>query len=113
MGLGKGAVGGKSGGKVGRGTGGNGKWTEGSALRRRLSRAQMADEAMLPLFSLLLRQKLQPGYSSVGRASDCRFQQASDGPWFDSGCPDTPRSRMAVGAAMVGAPRICCHSRDD
>ena len=28
------------------------------------------------------------GYSSVGRASDCRVLQQSDGPWFDSGWPD-------------------------
>ena len=28
------------------------------------------------------------GYSSVGRASDCRALQLSDGPWFDSGWPD-------------------------
>ena len=28
------------------------------------------------------------GYSSVGRASDCRALQKSDGPWFDSGWPD-------------------------
>ena len=28
------------------------------------------------------------GYSSVGRASDCRDLQLSDGPWFDSGWPD-------------------------
>ena len=28
------------------------------------------------------------GYSSVGRASDCRRLQQSDGPWFDSGWPD-------------------------
>ena len=27
----------------------------------------------------------QAGHSSVGRASDCRFMQQSDGPWFDSG----------------------------
>ena len=30
----------------------------------------------------------QAGYSSVGRASDCRILQQSDGPWFDSGWPD-------------------------
>ena len=35
-----------------------------------------------------LRCPLQAGYSSVGRASDCRFVQPSDGPWFDSGWPD-------------------------
>ena len=28
------------------------------------------------------------GYSSIGRASDCRELQESDGPWFDSGWPD-------------------------
>ena len=32
--------------------------------------------------------KRQAGYSSVGRASDCRTLQRSDGPWFDSGWPD-------------------------
>ena len=32
--------------------------------------------------------KEQTGYSSVGRASDCRVLQLSDGPWFDSGWPD-------------------------
>ena len=31
---------------------------------------------------------LPSGYSSVGRASDCRAMQLSDGPWFDSGWPD-------------------------
>ena len=30
----------------------------------------------------------QTGYSSVGRASDCRMLQQSDGPWFDSGWSD-------------------------
>ena len=34
--------------------------------------------------------KSYSGYSSVGRASDCRFRQRSDGPWFDSGWPDIP-----------------------
>jgi hypothetical protein len=32
--------------------------------------------------------KRQAGYSSVGRASDCRTSQQSDGPWFDSAWPD-------------------------
>ena len=30
----------------------------------------------------------EAGYSSVGRAYDCRMLQQSDGPWFDSGWPD-------------------------
>jgi hypothetical protein len=30
----------------------------------------------------------QAGYSSVGRASDCRLLQQSDGPWIDSGWPE-------------------------
>ena len=30
----------------------------------------------------------QASYSSVGRASDCRMLQQSDGPWFDSGWLD-------------------------
>ena len=33
------------------------------------------------------------GYSSVGRASDCRPLQQSDGPWFDSGWPDIRHAR--------------------
>ena len=36
----------------------------------------------------------QPGYSSVGRASDCRSLQLSDGPWFDSGWPDMCSGRF-------------------
>ena len=35
-----------------------------------------------------LQSEIAPGHSSVGRASDCRHSQRSDGPWFDSGCPD-------------------------
>ena len=35
------------------------------------------------------------GYSSVGRASDCRLTQQSDGPWFDSGWPEFPRLALA------------------
>ena len=38
-----------------------------------------------PVFFQFCRQA---GYSSVGRASDCRMLQQSDGPWFDSGWPD-------------------------
>ncbi len=34
------------------------------------------------------------GYSSVGRASDCRRLQQSDGPWFDSGWPDSMRHAL-------------------
>ena len=42
-----------------------------------------------PTFTVTrLSHKEQAGYSSVGRASDCRFMQPSDGPWFDSGWPD-------------------------
>ena len=36
----------------------------------------------------LKRSCFEPGYSSVGRASDCRLVQPSDGGWFDSGWPD-------------------------
>ena len=36
----------------------------------------------------LRRAEQQAGYSSVGRASDCRLLQKSDGPWFDSGWPE-------------------------
>ena len=35
--------------------------------------------------SLRTKKKKQPVHSSVGRASDCRPKQISDGPWFDSG----------------------------
>ncbi len=34
------------------------------------------------------------GYSSVGRASDGRRLQQSDGPWFDSGWPDSLRHAL-------------------
>jgi hypothetical protein len=35
------------------------------------------------------RDRQTSGYSSVGRAGDCRWQQLiSLGHWFDSGCPD-------------------------
>ena len=34
------------------------------------------------------------GYSSVGRASDCRPLQQSNGPWFDSGWPDIRHARL-------------------
>ena len=42
----------------------------------------------------------QTGHSSVGRASDCRQKQPSDGPWLDSGWPEPfrrhrPRARLA------------------
>ncbi len=42
----------------------------------------------------------QAGYSSVGRASDCRALQLSDGPWFDSGWPDF-REPAQTGAAAT------------
>ena len=45
------------------------------------------------------KASLKAGCSSVGRASDCRFQQLSDGPWFDSGRPDmlTRAAALSVG----------------
>ena len=36
------------------------------------------------------------GDSSVGRASDCRALQLSDGPWFDSGSPDVFHSMLTL-----------------
>ena len=36
------------------------------------------------------------GYSSVGRASDCRVLQQSGGPWFDSGWPDFVLNRFPL-----------------
>ena len=39
-------------------------------------------------YGMLGSSNSKPGYSSVGRASDCRLLQQSDGPWFDSGWPD-------------------------
>ena len=38
----------------------------------------------------------QTGYSSVGRASDSRVLQQSDGPWFDSGWPDFVPNRFPL-----------------
>lgn len=55
---------------------------EGSVLSRACS-AQLIAASDGPLIS-----RQQAGYSSVGRASDCRVLQQSDGPWFDSGWPD-------------------------
>ena len=74
------------------------------------------------------------GYSSVGRASDCRVLQQSDGPWFDSGWPDylstsrVPRSCIRLCAsqgklepakalgryqrAEMAAPRRCVRRRN-
>ena len=42
----------------------------------------------------------QAGHSSVGRASDCRALQQSDGPWFDSGWPDGMTNPLA-GACVL------------
>lgn len=43
------------------------------------------------------------GYSSVGRASDCRDMQLSDGPWFDSGWPEicSPKCRVRPTSLLV------------
>ena len=52
------------------------------------------------------------GYSSVGRASDCRTSQESDGPWFDSGWPDflgrfpSGHASLSVGRAPFFATRV-------
>ena len=40
--------------------------------------------------------------SSVGRASDCRILQQSDGPWFDSGSTD-----FALRSCLRRAPGTC------
>ena len=45
-----------------------------------LSKPVLLVSANLALFT----RKQQAGYSSVGRASDCRMLQQSDGPWFDA-----------------------------
>ena len=54
------------------------------------------------------------GDSSVGRASDCRMVQISDGPWFDSGSPDSLAhlSDMACCgcAQLVQRPPWCADS---
>ena len=44
----------------------------------------------------------QAGYSSVGRASDCRHLQESDCPWFDSGWPDCLGSLCPLRAGTAG-----------
>ena len=52
------------------------------------------------------------GYSSVGRASDCRRLQRSDGPWFDSGWPDVmPRSRRVCRQRAARLTPGRCHAR--
>ena len=58
------------------------------------------------------------GYSSVGRASDCRTSQESDGPWFDSGWPDflgrfpSGHASLSVGRASSSQSQSQgpCHS---
>ena len=56
------------------------------------------------------------GYSSVGRASDCRVLQQSDGPWFDSGWPDFLKMGVFKVAPLASifyhtaATSICCTS---
>ena len=55
-------------------------------------------------------EALQPGTntgdSSVGRASDCRVVQTSDGPLFDSGSPDFFLLNLAA-AAVVALAHAC------
>ena len=76
--------------RICRGTGSRG----GDCLARGAFNSQPNRQSVT---SLLLRSPIpspwqvllrQTGYSSVGRASDCRMLQQSDGPWFDSGWPD-------------------------
>ena len=55
------------------------------------SRPQLDSVPIEVVFEVLTREAEQAGYSSVGRASDCRALQLSDGPWFDSGWPDLHR----------------------
>jgi hypothetical protein len=43
----------------------------------------------------------QAGYSSVGKASDCKALQRSDGLWFDSGRPDMSRMLLAHAKPML------------
>ena len=49
------------------------------------------------------------GDSSVGRASDCRALQLSDGPWFDSGSPDVFHSMLTLLLDDVIGSRIHAH----
>ena len=53
-------------------------------------------------YGMLRSSSSKPGYSSVGRASDCRLLQQSDGPWFDSGWPDL---RLAIVMLRANAKR--------
>ena len=52
-------------------------------------------------------QRKQAGYSSVGRASDCRITQESDGPWFDSGWPDFCSVFANARARAFACSRLC------
>jgi hypothetical protein len=56
--------------------------------------------ASIQAYASLRFQICNPGYSSVGRASDCRVLQQSDGPWFDSGWPDL---QFGFGAGSLGS----------
>jgi hypothetical protein len=97
--------------RIGRGTGSRG----GDCLARGAFNSQPNRQSVT---SLLLRSPIpspwqvllrQTGYSSVGRASDCRMLQQSDGPWFDSGWPDFHTPHIARGlehARLTVADRI-------
>ncbi len=50
----------------------------------------------------MLRLTANTGDSSVGRASDCRMVQTSDGPWFDSGSPDICSRCLRIRALRPG-----------
>ena len=52
--------------------------------------------------------RLSTGYSSVGRASDCRHMQQSDGPWLDSGWPDL---LLRVSLRLGGPPKNASTAR--
>ena len=57
----------------------------------------------------------QAGDSSVGRASDCRSLQLSNGPWFDSGSPDfgprhVPQHLQSAHVFAQGHTTLCTKS---
>ena len=49
-------------------------------------------------------------YSSVGRASDCRALQLSDGPWFDCGWPDLQMWEAGQGGVCASDAAFLCSS---
>ena len=78
------------------------------AIRWHWKLKQRDQVIMLKAVTTSLPNVTQPGYSSVGRASDCRQLQQSDGPWFDSGWPDMIDAFARVGVQGLFRTILTC-----